>query len=90
MDIKTRLRLAAVAAFVWVRHWWQFASIRLAVLAGVITGLQATYPEQYAQLMAMLPEAVRPLVGLLVTVAAIYSRTKPQPGITQRGTGNGQ
>lgn len=90
MDIKTRLRLAAVAAFVWARHWWQFASIKLAVLAGLITSLQATWPDQYAQLMALLPESVRPLIGVLVAFTAIYSRTKPQPGITQRGTSNGE
>ncbi|MBY0394779.1 MAG: hypothetical protein K2Q27_16125 [Novosphingobium sp.] len=87
MDILTRLRLAAVAAFVWAKHWWQFASIRLAVFAGFISGLQAEFPDQYAQVIKALPDSVRPLIGLLVAVAAIYSRTKSQPGIVRRGDG---
>lgn len=81
MTIIDRLRRSARAAFVCAAHWWQFASIKLAVIAGLIAGLQATYPDQYAQIMSAVPEQWRPLVGLLVTGAAIWARAKPQPGI---------
>lgn len=86
MSIIDRLRQSARAAFACAVHWWQFASIKLAVIAGLIAGLQATYPDQYAQIMGTVPEQWRPLVGLLVTGAAFWARTKPQPGIKPKGT----
>ncbi|HQS71623.1 MAG: hypothetical protein B7Y36_18955 [Novosphingobium sp. 28-62-57] len=56
------------------RQAWRFASVRLAVLAGVVSGWAATDPHGFAKLMDSLPEEVRPLVGVLVAGSAIYTR----------------
>ena len=48
------------------RQAWRFASVRLAIVAGVISGWAATDPQGFAKLMESLPEGARPLVGVLV------------------------
>lgn len=60
------------------RQAWRFASVRLAVLAGFVSGWAATDPQGFAKLMESLPEEVRPLVGVLVAGAAIYTRLVKQ------------
>lgn len=62
------------------RQAWRFASVRLAVVAGVISGWAATDPHGFAKLMDSLPEEIRPLVGVLVAGAAIYTRLVKQGG----------
>jgi hypothetical protein len=53
---------------------WRFASIRLAVIAGVIAAWAASDPAGFAQLVGALPEWARPLVGLAVFAAATLAR----------------
>lgn len=62
------------------RHAWRFASVRLAIVAGVVSGWAATDPHGFAKLMDSLPEEIRPLVGVLVAGAAIYTRLVRQGG----------
>ena len=62
------------------RQAWRFASVRLAVVAGIITGWAATDPYGWQQLMEFVPEPLRPLVGFLVAGSAIYSRIVKQGG----------
>lgn len=62
------------------RQAWRFASVRLAIVAGVISGWAATDPQGFAKLMESLPEGARPLVGVLVAGAAIYTRLVKQGG----------
>jgi len=62
------------------RQAWRFASVRLAVVAGVISGWAATDPQGFARLMEQLPSEIRPLVGLVVMSAAIFSRLVKQEG----------
>ena len=64
------------------RQAWRFASVRLALVAGVISGWAATDPQGFAKLMEALPANVRPLVGVLVAGAAIYTRLVKQGGKT--------
>lgn len=53
---------------------WRFASVRLAVLAGIIAAWAASDPAGFAALVEMLPPWARPLVGLAVFVAATGAR----------------
>lgn len=64
------------------RQAWRFASVRLAILAGVISGWAATDPQGFTKLMESVPEALRPLVGILVAGSAIYTRLVKQGGKT--------
>lgn len=60
------------------RQAWRFASVRLAIVAGVVSGWAATDPQGFATLMESVPEQLRPLVGVLVAGAAIYTRLVKQ------------
>lgn len=62
------------------RQAWRFASVRLAIVAGFISGWAATDPDGWRQLMDFVPEPLRPLVGFLVAFSAIYSRIIKQGG----------
>lgn len=62
------------------RQAWRFASVRLAIVAGFISGWAATDPQGFARLMETVPEPLRPLVGFLVAGSAIYSRIVKQGG----------
>ena len=53
---------------------WRFASVRLAVIAGIIVAWTTTYPEQYEALVSQLPEQWRPLIGVVVAIIAVGSR----------------
>jgi hypothetical protein len=53
---------------------WRFASVRLAVLAGVIAAWAASDPAGFAELVQHLPPWARPLVGLAVFAAATGAR----------------
>lgn len=64
------------------RQAWRFASVRLAIVAGVVSGWAATDPQGFAKLMETVPEQFRPLVGVLVAGAAIYTRLVKQEGKT--------
>lgn len=67
------------------RQAWRFASVRLAIVAGIISGWAATDPHGFAKLMDSLPESIRPMVGVLVAGAAIYTRL-----VKQEGKANGE
>ena len=59
---------------------WRFASVRLAVLAGIIAAWAASDPQGFATLVEVLPAWARPLVGLAVFAAATLARvTKSKP-----------
>lgn len=62
----------------WATHMWKLWSVRLAAFAGVIAGWAATDPQGFARLMETVPEGVRPLVGLIVFLAATYTRLAKQ------------
>lgn len=57
-----------------INQAWRFASVRLAVLAGIIAAWAASDPAGFAALVETLPEWARPLVGLAVFAAAAGSR----------------
>ena len=57
-----------------INQAWRFASVRLAVLAGIIAAWAASDPAGFAALVEMLPEWARPLVGLAVFAAATLAR----------------
>jgi hypothetical protein len=63
---------------------WRFASVRLAVLAGVIAAWSATDPQGYTQLVEVLPVWARPLIGLAVfaipTLARVTTIAPKQDG----------
>lgn len=48
----------------------KFASVRLAALAAVVVAYFAAYPDQWQAVLHSVPEAYRPLVGLLVFAMA--------------------
>lgn len=84
MDM-TKLRRAVLAAAAWAAHWWQFTSVKLALLFGAIETLRSTEPEQYAQLVLLLPEPVRPLIGPATMAVVLWARMRQQPGIKPKG-----
>ncbi|MEI6644075.1 MAG: hypothetical protein WCL10_18800 [Novosphingobium sp.] len=57
-----------------INQAWRFASVRLAVIAGIIAAWAAAYPQDFAQLVGALPEWARPLIGLAVFAAATLAR----------------
>lgn len=56
------------------RRSWRWASVRMALVAGAVSGWAATDPTGFASVVDLLPPAARPLVGIAVTAAAIGSR----------------
>ena len=57
-----------------INEAWRFASVRLALLAGVIAGWAATDPQGYTQLVEVLPVWARPLIGLAVFAIPTLAR----------------
>jgi hypothetical protein len=57
-----------------INQAWRFASVRLAVIAGIIAAWAAAKPDEFAQIVGMLPEWARPLIGLAVFAAATLAR----------------
>ncbi|WP_408585898.1 hypothetical protein [Novosphingobium sp.] len=80
-----RLRRWAREALARALYWQQHASIRLAFVAGLLASWATTYPDQWAGVVGMLPERLRPFAGLIVLYAATKARTMPQPGIKPKG-----
>lgn len=62
------------------RRSWRWASVRLAVVAGAVSGWAASDPAGFARAVDLLPPWARPLVGLVVTMTAIGAR------VTTKGT----
>lgn len=56
------------------RQAWKWGSVRLALLAGVISGWAASDPNGFARVVDLLPEWARPLLGLAVAISAIGTR----------------
>ena len=57
-----------------VREAWRFASVRLAVLAGLIAAWAASDPAAFAELVQHLPPWARPLLGFAVFAIATGTR----------------
>ena len=57
-----------------INQAWRFASVRLAVIAGIFSAWAASDPQGFAALVEQLPEWSRPLVGLAVFAAATGAR----------------
>jgi hypothetical protein len=72
-----RLKLRLVAEW---RHCWRWSSVRLAVVAGAVSGWAASDPQGFTNVMAILPDWTRPLVGVVIAAAAISAR------ITSKGS----
>jgi len=53
---------------------WRFASVRIAVLAGIIAAWAASDPQDFAQLVELLPPWARPLIGLAVFAIPTLAR----------------
>jgi len=53
---------------------YKWASVRLAVLAGMIATYIATYPDQFAQIVEHLPTWAKPLVPIVTVALPIYLR----------------
>lgn len=66
-----------------VEDWnqaWKWLSVQAAILFGIIVSFASTNPEEFAQIMEMLPDWARPLMGVLVALIPIYLRLKKQGG----------
>lgn len=57
-----------------INHAWRFASVRLAVLAGIVAAWAASDPQDFAQLVGLLPPWARPLIGLAVFAIPTLAR----------------
>ena len=69
------------------KHWAQYTSVQLAVLAGAAGSYAAAYPDEARQVVELVPEQYRPLATFaVVTVLPIWARVRTQPGIA-RGDG---
>lgn len=62
------------------RRSWRWASVRLAVVAGALSGWAASDPASFMRIVDLLPPWARPLVGIAVTLAALSAR------LTTKGT----
>lgn len=86
MSLLDRINAASAAA----RHWLQYTSMQMGVAFSAFLAWIAAYPDQWQQLVAHLPEPVRPVVIAAVSLAAIiWARTRQQPGIKPKGTADG-
>ena len=57
-----------------INQAWRFASVRLALIAGLFAAWVASEPAQFAALVEMLPAWARPLLGFAVFAVATLSR----------------
>ena len=62
------------------RRAWRWSSVRLAVIAGAATGWVATDPAGFQRAVDLLPEWVRPVLGVIVAVSAISARVTTKHG----------
>ena len=62
----------------WADALWKAWSIRLAALAGVLAGWATTDPQGWQHMVELLPEPLRPLVGVLVFIPATGTRLVKQ------------
>lgn len=80
MAIKQKLVEKADKSFVddW-RDAWKWLSVQAAVLAGIIVTLSTQYPEEFAKVLEMIPEDLRPFISLIVfSFLPIYLRLRDQ------------
>lgn len=81
MSILDRINAASASA----RHWLQYTSVQLAVLAGAVGAYAAAYPDQAQQALALVPEQYRPLATfLVVSILPIWARVRTQPSIAPK------
>jgi hypothetical protein len=57
-----------------INQAWRFASVRLALIAGLFAAWVASQPADFAALVEMLPPWARPLIGFAVFAAATLAR----------------
>jgi hypothetical protein len=57
-----------------INQAWRFASVRLALIAGLFAAWVASQPADFAALVEMLPPWARPLLGFAVFAIATLSR----------------
>ena len=57
-----------------INEAWRFASVRLALLAGLFAAWAASQPEDIAALVESLPMWARPLIGFSIFAIATLSR----------------
>lgn len=66
---RVKARLVADA-----RDWWKWSSVQFALVGGAVTSWAATDPKGFAQIIGLLPEALRPAVGVMFALLAIGLR----------------
>ena len=62
------------------RDWWKWSSVHFAVVGGAVTSWATSDPKGFAQIVALLPESVRPLVGVGLAALAIGLRITTKKG----------
>ena len=65
-------------------QWYRFLSVKLAVVAGMVSAYFTAYPDKLAEMVNVLPEHWRPVasvaIGLFVFSAATGARLVKQGG----------
>ncbi|GEM_PF-3709038 len=56
------------------RDWWRWSSVRFAVLGGGVTSWATSDPKGFAQIVDMLPDWTKPLIGVILAATAIGLR----------------
>lgn len=56
------------------RDWWRWSSVRFAVLGGAVTSWATSDPKGFAQIVDMLPDWTKPMIGVLLAATAIGLR----------------
>lgn len=62
----------------WWKDMWGLWSIRLAFVASSAIAWVAAYPSDWQKIVDMLPETLRPFVGLAAFVLIAYTRLSKQ------------
>lgn len=56
------------------RDWWRWSSVRFAVLGGAVTSWATSDPKGFAQIVDMLPDWTKPMIGVALAATAIGLR----------------
>lgn len=77
--LKDRIKTFFSSLFKLEEDWkqaWKWVEVQFAFLAGILTSYAVMYPNDFANVVKLFPEAVRPFVGLAITVLVVYLRVK--------------
>lgn len=55
-------------------NWWRWSSVRFAVLGGAVASWATSDPKGFAQIVDMLPDWTKPLIGVVLAATAIGLR----------------